>query len=47
MKKQLRAEREKRESVLLAEDKKSEILKAEGEAEAVIVRANADKQSRI
>lgn len=48
LEKQLRAEREKRESILNAEgDKRAAILRAEGEAEAVVLRANAEKQERI
>lgn len=48
LEKQLRAEREKRESILNAEgDKRAAILRAEGEAEAVVLRANAAKQERI
>lgn len=48
LEKQLRAEREKRESILNAEgDKRSAILRAEGEAEALILKATAEKQERI
>ncbi|MDI6452050.1 SPFH domain-containing protein [Peloplasma aerotolerans] len=48
MEKQMRAEREKRQNILIAEgEKRSQILKAEGEAEAVILRAEADKKQRI
>jgi regulator of protease activity HflC (stomatin/prohibitin superfamily) len=48
LEKQLRAEREKRESILNAEgDKRAAILRAEGEAEALVLRANASKQERI
>src|SRR5690554_1753374 len=44
MEKQMRAERERRQTILIAEgQKRSEILRAEGEAEAVILRANAVK----
>ncbi len=48
MEKQMRAERERRESVLRAEGEKlSKILVAEGEKESVILRAEAAKQSAI
>ncbi len=48
MEKQMRAERERRESILRAEgQKKSAILVAEGEKEARILRAEAEKASRI
>jgi regulator of protease activity HflC (stomatin/prohibitin superfamily) len=48
LEKQLRAEREKRESILNAEgDKRSAILRAEGEAEALVLKATAEKQERI
>jgi regulator of protease activity HflC (stomatin/prohibitin superfamily) len=48
LEKQLRAEREKRESILNAEgDKRSAILRAEGDAEALILKATAEKQERI
>jgi regulator of protease activity HflC (stomatin/prohibitin superfamily) len=48
MEKQMRAEREKRQNILIAEgQKRAEILRAEGEAEAVILRANAVKQQKI
>lgn len=48
MEKQMRAEREKRQTILIAEgDKRSEILRAEGEAEAVLLRAEANKKQRI
>ncbi len=48
MEKQMRAERERRESILRAEgQKKSAILVAEGEKEARILRAEAEKTSRI
>ena len=44
MEKQMKAERERRESILIAEgEKKSAILKAEGEKEAAILRADAKK----
>lgn len=48
MEKQMRAERERRESILQAEgQKQSQILVAEGEKESRILRADAEKQSRI
>ncbi len=48
MEKQMKAERERRESILQAEGKKdSQILVAEGEKQAVILRADAAKQAKI
>lgn len=48
MEKQMRAERERRESILRAEgEKKSAILIAEGKKEAQILDAEADKRARI
>ncbi|NLV86445.1 MAG: SPFH/Band 7/PHB domain protein [Clostridiales bacterium] len=48
MEKQMKAERERRESILRAEgEKKSAILIAEGEKESAILRADARKQSQI
>ncbi len=48
MEKQMKAERERREAILIAEgEKKSAILKAEGHKESVILEAEADKQSAI
>ncbi len=48
MEKQMKAERERRESILKAEgEKKSAILIAEGEKEAAILRAEAKKQAEI
>lgn len=48
MEKQMKAEREKRESILTAEGKKqSAITLAEGEKEAAILRAEAAKQQKI
>ncbi len=48
MEKQMRAERERRESILRAEgEKKSSILIAEGEKESAILRAEAQKESQI
>ena len=48
MEKQMKAERERRESILKAEgEKKSAILIAEGERESAVLRADAKKQSQI
>ena len=48
MEKQMKAERERRESILQAEGQKaSQILVAEGEKESAILRADASKQARI
>ena len=48
MEKQMRAERERRESILKAEgEKKASILVAEGEREAVILKAQAEQQRVI
>ncbi len=48
MEKQMRAEREKRQSILIAEgNKRSAILTAEGERESQILRADGEKQVRI
>ncbi|MGI6509919.1 MAG: SPFH domain-containing protein [Erysipelotrichaceae bacterium] len=48
MEKQMRAERERRESILKAEgDKRSAILVAEGEKESALLRAEAKKQFLI
>ena len=48
MEKQMRAERERRESILQAEGtKQSQILVAEGEKQAAILRADAEKQAAI
>ena len=48
MEKQMRAERERRESILKAEgEKKSAILIAEGEKESKILRAQAEKEAKI
>ncbi len=48
MEKQMKAERERRESILKAEgEKKSAILLAEGEKESAILRADAQKQAHI
>ncbi len=48
MEKQMRAERDKRASILTAEGfKQSQILTAEGEKQAAILRAEGDSQSRV
>jgi regulator of protease activity HflC (stomatin/prohibitin superfamily) len=48
MEKQMRAERERRETILRAEGcKRAAILDAEGEQESHILKANGDAQSRI
>lgn len=48
MEKQMKAERERRESILIAEgEKRSAILVAEGKKEAAILEAEAEKQSAI
>jgi regulator of protease activity HflC (stomatin/prohibitin superfamily) len=48
MEKQMKAERERRESILRAEgEKNSAILVAEGQKQAMILSAEADKQSQI
>ncbi len=48
MEKQMRAERERRQTILLAEgNKKAAILNAEGEKESAILKAEAEKQVRI
>lgn len=48
MEKQMKAERERRESILRAEgEKKSTVLVAEGNKESVILKAEAEKQSAI
>ncbi len=48
MERQMKAERERRESILRAEgEKKSAILTAEGEKESAILRAEAKKESAI
>ena len=48
MGKQMKAERERRESILQAEgQKQSQILVAEGEKQSVILRADAAKQAKI
>jgi len=45
---QMKAEREKRASILVAEgERQSQILEAEGHKEAVILKAEADKQSVV
>ncbi|MBE7015143.1 MAG: SPFH/Band 7/PHB domain protein [Ruminococcaceae bacterium] len=48
MEKQMKAERERREAILIAEgEKKSAVLRAEGEKESAILRAEAVKQTAI
>jgi regulator of protease activity HflC (stomatin/prohibitin superfamily) len=59
MEKQMRAERERRETILLAEGEKrsailraegqqeSNVLRAKGEAEALLIAANSEAQSRL
>ena len=48
MEKQMRAGRERRESILKAEgEKKAAILIAEGEKESTILRADAEKEAKI
>ena len=48
MEKQMKAERERRESILIAEgEKRSAILKAEGHKESVILQAEAVKEAKI
>lgn len=48
MEKQMRAERERRESILRAEgEKRSEILRAEGMKESAILKAEGEKESAI
>lgn len=48
MEKQMKAERQRRESILRAEgEKRSQVLVAEGEKESAILRAEAEKESAI
>ncbi len=48
MEKQMKAERERREQILIAEgEKKAAILRAEGQKESIILAAEAEKQSAI
>ncbi len=48
MEKQMKAERERREAILIAEgEKKSAVLKAEGMKESVILEAEANKKSTV
>ena len=48
MEKQMKAERERREAILIAEgEKKSAILRAEGKKESAVLEAEADKQAAI
>jgi regulator of protease activity HflC (stomatin/prohibitin superfamily) len=48
MEKQMRAEREKRQTILIAEgDKQAKILQAEGAADSKIIQAEGEKRARI
>ena len=48
MEKQMKAERERREAILIAEgEKKSAILRAEGKKESAVIEAEAEKQAAI
>ena len=48
MEKQMKAERERREAILIAEgEKKSAILRAEGQKESMVLRAEAKKEATI
>lgn len=48
MEKQMKAERERREAILIAEgEKKSAILRAEGKKESAVLEAEAEKQAAI
>lgn len=48
MEKQMKAERERREAILIAEgEKKSAVLRAEGQKEAAILQAEAEKEAAI
>ncbi len=48
MEKQMKAERDRRQAILIAEgEKKSAILIAEGEKESAILKASADKEAAI
>jgi hypothetical protein len=48
MEKQMRAERERRATILTAEgQKQAQILNAEGDKQAAVLRADGDRQSRI
>ena len=47
MEKQMKAERERRAQILIAEGEKSAILRAEGQKESLILSAEAEKQSAI
>ncbi len=48
MEKQMRAERERRQAILIAEgEKRAAILNAEGDKESAILRAEAEKEVRI
>ena len=48
MEKQMKAERERREAILIAEgEKKSAILRAEGQKESMVLKAEGDKEAAI
>ncbi|MDD4371522.1 MAG: paraslipin [Anaerostipes sp.] len=48
MEKQMKAERERRESILIAEgEKKSQVLRAEGHKQSVVLEAEGEKESAI
>ena len=48
MEKQMKAERERREAILIAEgEKKSQVLRAEGKKESAILEAEAEKEAAI
>ncbi|MDD3747197.1 MAG: SPFH/Band 7/PHB domain protein [Anaerostipes sp.] len=48
MEKQMKAERERREAILIAEgEKKSQVLRAEGHKESVVLEAEGEKESAI
>ena len=48
MEKQMKAERERREAILIAEgEKKSAILRAEGQKESMVLQAEGDKEAAI
>lgn len=48
MEKQMKAERERREAILIAEgEKKSAILRAEGQKESMVLQAEGDKEATI
>ncbi len=48
MEKQMKAERERREAILIAEgEKKSAVLRAEGQKESLVLQAEGDKEAAI